>query len=138
MAKKKVFISYDHSEDVLYKRMLEAWDANTNFDFEFDHRSPSVAIDSVDAAVIKAALTKKMKESEYLLVIVGEKVHKSKWVSWEIERAKQSDTKLKLAAVKLDKNNITPSGLLNVGTAWAFSFTKDNIVTALDEATNDY
>ena len=36
MAKTKVFVSYDHSEDALYKRLLQAWDANSNFDFEFD------------------------------------------------------------------------------------------------------
>ena len=67
MARKKVFISYDHSEDVHYKRLLEAWDANTNFEFEFDNRSPGVAIDSNQASVTKAALTKKMKEALYLL-----------------------------------------------------------------------
>lgn len=27
MAKPKVFVSYDHSEDVNYKRLLQAWDA---------------------------------------------------------------------------------------------------------------
>ncbi len=36
MARKKVFISYDHSEDVRYKRLLDAWDANTSFEGE-DH-----------------------------------------------------------------------------------------------------
>ncbi len=42
MAKTKVFVSYDHSEDALYKRLLQAWDANRDFDFEIDiaHRSP--------------------------------------------------------------------------------------------------
>jgi hypothetical protein len=76
----KVFISYDHSEDVHYKRLLEAWDANSGFDFEFDNRSPSTAIDSVAAAVIKAVLTSKMKEATHLLVIVGAKTYMSKWV----------------------------------------------------------
>src|SRR5438067_1895390 len=118
VARKKVFISYDHSEDVHYKRLLDAWDANTNFEFEFDNHSPRVAIDSTEAAVIKAALTRKMKEAEYLLVIVGKKTYTSKWVNWEIKQVKQSDTKLKLAAVKLDRGYISPSGLLGVGTAW--------------------
>lgn len=35
MPKPKVFVSYDHSEDVLYKRLLQAWDANPDFAFEF-------------------------------------------------------------------------------------------------------
>jgi hypothetical protein len=64
MAKKKVFVSYDHSEDLLYKNLLRAWDANENFDFEFDQRSPNEAIDSKDAGPIKTALTKKMLESD--------------------------------------------------------------------------
>ena len=70
MGAKKVFVSYDHSEDVRYKELLRAWDANTDFDFEFDIRSPNVTIDSIEAYVIQT-LTKKMKESEYMFVIIG-------------------------------------------------------------------
>jgi len=101
MAKKKVFVSYDHSEDVHYKRLMQARDANPEFDFEFDSRGPDVAIDSDEASKVKAALTTKMKSAEYLLVIVGKKTYSSKWVTWEISRAKEDDIKLKLAAVKI-------------------------------------
>jgi len=138
MAKTKVFVSYDHSEDANYKRLLQAWDANESFDFEFDSRGPNVAIDSSDAAVIKAALTKKMQTATHLLVLVGEKSSSSSWMAWEISRAKQSDLKLKLAAVKLAKANVTPAGLLNSGTSWATSFERDRIVDALAAATNSY
>lgn len=138
MAKTKVFVSYDHSEDAHYKRLLQAWDANPNFDFEFDSRGPNVAINSNDAGVVKTALTKLMKESTHLLVLVGEKSHKSDWMKWEIERAKQCDVKLKLTAVKLGKTNVTPEGLLNVGTAWATSFERDRIVEALELAKVGY
>lgn len=138
MATKKVFISYDHSEDVHYKRLLQAWDANTNFEFEFDSRGPDVAINSTDAARVQAALTTKMKDADYLLVIVGNKTHTSSWVTWEIDRAKKSDVKLRLAAVKIDRNYTTPGGLLGVGTSWANSFTRDAIIAALDNANNNY
>jgi hypothetical protein len=138
MAKTKVFVSYDHSEDLLYKRLLQAWDANTDFEFEIDSRGPNVPIDSSDAGPVKAALTKMMKSATHLLVLVGEKSNKSKWMHWEIERAKESDVKLKLAAVKLAKENVTPSGLLNVGTSWATSFTRDQIVDALKAAKIGY
>ena len=138
MMKCKVFVSYDHSEDAHYKRLLQAWDANQDFDFEFDSRGPNVAIDSSDATVVKQSLTRMMKSATHLLVLVGDKSHKSKWMTWEIERAKQSDTKLKLGAVKLQKANTTPPGLLNVGTAWATSFERDRIVEALRTATNNY
>ena len=138
MAKTKVFVSYDHSEDAHYKRLLQAWDANSSFDFEFDSRGPNVAINSTDASVVKTALTKLLKESTHLLVLVGEKSSVSSWMNWEIERAKQSDVKLKLAAVKLAKANASPSGLLNAGTAWATSFERDRIVEALKLAVVGY
>jgi hypothetical protein len=124
---KKVFVSYDHSEDVHYKELLRAWDANTAFDFEFDLRSPNVAIDSISASVIQASLTKKMKESEYVLVIIGEKSYSSKWMKWEINRAQQDDTKLKFAAVKIKSGNTLPSGLPNY-TFITIGFTLDGIV----------
>jgi hypothetical protein len=138
MAKPKVFVSYDHSEDVHYKRLLQAWDANPDFDFEFDSRGPDVAIDSTEAGPIKAALTTKMKSATHLLVLVGTKSSNSKWMAWEIDRAKQPDIKLKLTAVKLAKDNTTPVGLLNVGAAWATSFARDRIVEALRIAKNSY
>ncbi|GAB3636714.1 hypothetical protein GCM10027422_23040 [Hymenobacter arcticus] len=139
MAKKKVFVSYDHSEDLRYKDMLRAWDANDNFDFEFDQRSPNVAIDSTEASAIKASLTTKMKQADYLLVIVGAKSSTSKWMNWEISRAKETDTKLKLAAVKIASTNTLPLGLSVLSSAAiATSFEHDKIVAALDKATNSY
>jgi len=138
MAKAKVFVSYDHSEDAHYKRILQAWNANPDFDFDFDSRGPDVAINSTNAAVVKASLTKMMMTATHLLVIVGSKSSTSSWMTWEIDRAKMSDIKLKLAAVKIEKANITPPGLLNVGTAWATSFERDRIVEALKSAKVGY
>lgn len=138
MAKTKVFVSYDHSEDALYKYLLQAWDANEDFDFEFDSRGPNIPIDSNDSSVIKASLTKLLKSATHLLVIVGKESSTSDWMAWEIARAKQDDVKLKLAAVKLNKVNITPAGLLNVGTSWATSFERDRIVDALRDAKAGY
>ena len=138
MAKTKVFVSYDHSEDALYKYLLQAWDANEDFDFEFDSRGPNIPIDSDDSSVIKASLTKLLKSATHLLVIVGKESSTSDWMAWEIARAKQDDVKLKLAAVKLNKVNITPAGLLNVGTSWATSFERDRIVDALRDAKAGY
>ena len=138
MAKTKVFVSYDHSEDAHYKRLLQAWDANPDFDFEFDSRGPNVAIDSDAAAIVKATLARLMKSATHLLVLVGVKSYTSTWMTWEIDRAKQSDIKLRLAAVKLAKANTTPPGLLNVGTAWATSFERDRIVDALNLARANY
>jgi hypothetical protein len=133
---KKVFVSYDHSEDVHYKDLLRAWDANTDFDFEFDLRSPNVAIDSSDASVVQGALTKKMKESDYILVIVGEKSHTSKWMKWEINRAQEGDTKLKFAAVRIGTSNVYPASLPNY-TAITDGFTLKGIEDILNRAKNN-
>lgn len=138
MPKARVFVSYDHSEDARYKRLLQAWNANPDFDFDFDSRGPNVAIDSQDAAVVKQALTRMMKTATHLLVLVGKKSATSKWMRWEIDRAKERDVKLKLAAVKLERANETPPGLLNVGTSWATSFERDRIVEALRNVKNTY
>ncbi len=136
MTDRKVFVSYDHSEDVYYKRLLQAWDANTSFDFEFDSRGPNVPIDSFEASAIKGALTTKMKSADYLLVIVGEKTNSSKWVRWEISRAKEDDIKLKLAAVRIKSYYTLPEGL--AGGSISSSFTLAGIVKALNDATNNY
>ncbi len=132
--KKKVFISYDHSEDLNYKNMLKASDANSNFEFEFDDRSPGTAINSTNAPTIKASLATMIKGATHLLVLVGAKTSTSDWVNWEISRAKEPDANLKLVAVKLDKSNTTPAGLLGAGASWAMSFTQDGIINALDGA----
>ena len=69
---------------------------------------------------------------------MGAKTASSKWVNWEIDRAKQSDIKLKLAAVKIDRGYTTPAGLLEAGTSWAYSFEQDSIIAALNAASNSY
>jgi hypothetical protein len=100
MANHAVFISYDHSEDVHYKRLLEAWDANSNFDFQFENHSVRQPINSIYAPAIKTAITKKMQNASHLLVIVGAKSYTSSWIEWEINKAKELG--LKIAAVKIN------------------------------------
>ena len=59
MAKKKVFISFDYDNDRYYKNLLEAWDANSNFEFKFSDKSAH-EINSENVGRVKAALTKKL------------------------------------------------------------------------------
>ena len=138
MDKSKIFVSYDHSGGPLHKNLLRAWDANPDFDFEFDSRGPNVLINPDNAAVVKANLAKMMKTATHLLVLVGAKTAASTWVNWEIGRAKKDEVRLKLAAVKLSHTNASPVGLLNVGCAWATSFGRDRIIEALDQAKAGY
>lgn len=131
---KKVFVSFDYDKDKNYKLLLQAWDANQNFDFSFSDQSITEPINSEDASRIKAGITSKMNNSTYCLVIVGEHTYKSEWVNWEIENA--SRLGLQIIAVKIDKSYETPLSLYNKNASWAMSFSQQAIVNAIREAEN--
>lgn len=127
---RKVFVSFDYDQDAKYKHMLAAWDANAGFDFSWVDQSVTVPINSTQAGPIRVGITKKMQEADLVLVIVGEHTHRSDWVIWEIAKAKELG--LGLVGVKLAKSNVSPQGLLGSGASWATSFTRDSIVTAIN------
>lgn len=141
MAKKKVFVSFDYDNDKHYKFLLEAWDANPDFDFKFSDLS-SEEINSWDIPTIKGALTTKINAATYTLVIVGKEANKkhsdsaeigyTNWLNFEIAKSKANGNKL--VAVKLSSTNNSPDELLNSGASWAMSFTRDTIIKALDNA----
>jgi len=141
MAKKKVFVSFDYENDRRYKYLLQAWDANPNFDFLFSDVTPS-EIDSCNVGRVKAALTAKINTATYTLVIVGKeanKLHKDhkliglrNWINFEIHQSKLNRNKI--VAVKLDRSYESPEELLGVGASWAYSFTQASILDALSKA----
>jgi len=138
MAKKKVFISFDYDHDRKYKYMLEAWDANSDFDFHINDISPS-EIQSNSVSVVKQVLSRKINEATYTIVLIGEYAnskHKDSaeigyknWQNYEI--AKSKEHKNKLIGVKLDANYVAPEELYNSGATWA-SFNKESILNALN------
>jgi len=138
MAKPKVFAAFDYSEDVPYKHLLQAWGANTDFDFELYSHGHDLRIDSNAVSVAKFALTERMQTAANILVPVGTKSYASQWIDWEVDRAKQSDLPLQLAAVKISEENFAPMGFLDIGAAWACSFTRDLIVEALKDTGGNY
>lgn len=139
MAKKKVCVSFDYTNDKNYRYLLSAWDANTNFDFGFNDFTPN-EINSENYSRVKAVITQRIKESTYLLVLVGKyantehprknEIGDKNWINWEINKAKELGKQL--VAVKLDWNYESPTALLNSGAKWA-NFSKDSIIKALDE-----
>ena len=139
MAKKKVFVSFDYEKDRRYKNLLEAWDANKNFDFSFSDES-SHEVNSNNVSRVKAALTTRINSATYTLVIIGKEANKrhkdhaligyKNWINFETARSK--DNKNKLVAVKIDKEYESPDEILGSGAAWAMSFTEDAIVNALN------
>ena len=39
MSKRKIFVSFDFENDRNYKYLLDAWNENSEFEFEFDDKS---------------------------------------------------------------------------------------------------
>ncbi|MGI6240484.1 MAG: TIR domain-containing protein [Candidatus Omnitrophota bacterium] len=132
MATKKVFVSYDYDNDKHYKNLLLAWDANRDFDFYLNDHSVDVSVDSTDAGAIKRVISSKINESTYFLCLIGKQTSKSRWVTWEINKA--IELKKRIVAVKTESSNEAPSAIIGVGAKWAMSFRFDSIKNAIDEA----
>lgn len=141
MAKKKVFVSFDYTNDKHYKFLLNAWDANKNMDFTFnDCSSDEINTDSVSK--VKENLTKRINNTTYTLVIIGKEANKQhpdykeigykNWINFEVARSKDNNNKL--VAVKIDSSYTSPDEVMNSGAKWAMSFTQDAIIKALNEA----
>lgn len=140
MYKKKVCISFDYEDDRQYKSLLEAWDANTNFEFSFDNLTPT-EINSDDYSRVKAVITQRINSADYLLVVIGKNANKNhprrneigykNWMNWEIAKAKELGKKL--VAVKINSLYQSPDEILSSGAKWSMSFSKDGIINALNQ-----
>ena len=139
--KKKVFVSFDYEKDRLYYYLLKAWDANSNFDFTMVDKTPN-EIQSDSVAVVKRALSRKIDEASYTLVIIGEEANKlhpdhieigyRNWQNYEV--AKSFELGNRLVGVKIDDSNEAPEQLYGKGATWARAFSKDSIIAALNKA----
>jgi|SRR6266853_966040 len=133
-----VFVSFDWDNDRHYKFLLEAWHANPLFSFSFSDGT-SDEINSNDVGRVKAALTVKINQANYTLVIVGKEANKrhrhsaeigfTNWINFEMNRSKAAGNRI--VGVKLDRSYESPTELLGVNAAWAMSFTEESIIAAL-------
>lgn len=141
MNRKKVFVSFDWTNDKHYKFLLQAWDANDQFDFVFDDATPE-EIDSNNVGRIKAALTTRIKSATHTLVIVGKEANKlhwkheligfRNWINFEVYQSWLHDNKIIL--VRISRDYEAPQESLNIGAKWVTGFTESEIVKALNEA----
>lgn len=139
--KPTVFVSFDYDNDKHYKYLLEAWNNNPKFKFVFEDGTPQ-EIDSFNVGRIKAALTSKIKTATHTLVIVGKHANdfhrKSSligyrnWINFEVNKSVELGKRI--AAIKLDRSYTSPDALSGANAAWAYSFTEENILKALEEA----
>lgn len=138
MAKPRIFVSFDYEQDRQYKYLLEAWDANDEFDFVFSDATPR-EINSDNVGRVKAAITAKIKSATHTLVIVGKYANQlhpdheligfRNWINFEVYQSVASGNKI--AAVKIDRNNESPEELQSVDASWAYGFTEENVIDAL-------
>lgn len=141
MARKRICISFDYEHDRNYRYLLNALEQNERNRMDFDDITPS-EIDTDSVARVKQVLTTKIRSATHLLVIVGQHANDRhpdsvaigtrNWQWWEIEQAKAEGKGL--IAVKIERANPTPDPLLNSGASWAYSYTEDAIVAAIDAA----
>lgn len=143
MAKKKVFVSFDYDHDRRYKYLLEAWDANPDFDFVFDDKTPQeINTDNIDR--IKAGLTQKINEATHTLFIVGKYANQQhedheligfeNWMNFEAYQSRQCENKL--AVVRLEKSNEVPEELVGSGYWQITGFTEENVIEVLNKASS--
>ena len=141
MRKKQVFVSFDYDNDRDYKNLLRAWDANPNFDFVFEDKTPG-EIDTNEISRIKGALTTKINEATHTLFIVGKHAnqpHPNKdeigfvnWVNFEANKSIESGNKL--AVVKIESSNSVPNELVGSGYKFLSGFTETNVINVLNAA----
>ena len=138
---KQVFVSFDYENDRHYKFLLEAWDANKQFDFVFADRT-SQEINSNDIGRVKAALAVKISKATHALVIIGKEANKlhtdwrlighKNWINFEIAKSKQLGKKI--VAVKIDRSYESPEELTGAGATWAMCFGDTQVTQALNNA----
>jgi hypothetical protein len=139
MEKKKVFVSFDYENDRRYKYLLEAWDKNPQFEFNFSDLS-SAEINSWNIPTVKSVLSRKINEASYTLVIIGAEANKKhkdsvligyrNWQNFEVAKSKEWGNKL--VGIKINSLYPAPEELLNSGAKWALTFTQEAILKALN------
>ena len=140
-AKPKVFVSFDYENDGHYKLLLEAWNANTKFQFTFQDKTPQ-EIQSESVARVKAVLTTKVQQASHVLIIVGKYANQRhrdaqeigclNWIHFECQQAMLY--KKKLVAVILETGNQVPSNVNGTPGIEVYGFKQADIISALNRA----
>ncbi len=137
----RIFISFKYETDYLFRNLLKAWNYHPNIDISFDDVTPR-EINSEEIGRVKAVLTQKVKDSDAVLVLIGEmsdtfhrdykQIGYKNWQYFEI--AKAIEYHKKIIVVKRDKTFDTPKILYNQGATWVYSFNKDKILDAINNS----
>ncbi len=129
--KDKIFISYYYRDDRHLKRLLNAWSKNKEFPYEFDDVSADVSLQTTTDEELEAQLTARIEKADVVLVLIGRKTHKRKWVAYEIAEAVRLSKFI--VAVKQKRNHVSPKELRGVGAKWVYAFKAEPIADAIKE-----
>lgn len=85
----KIFISHCWNYDDVLQHLKDLLDNRGYFFAEYTHVEKSEPINSANDSVIKANITKKLKDSDIVLAIAGVYASHSDWMPWEMDKAKE-------------------------------------------------
>lgn len=83
-----LFISHSWDHDDTLQSLKNLLNGREYFNAEYTQIEKDCPINSENAAVVKANITKKLKESDVLLAIAGVFASHSDWMQWEMDKAK--------------------------------------------------
>lgn len=90
MAKEyKLFISHSWDHDDVLQDLKNLIDSRGYFPATYTQIEKDYPIDSENAGVIKANITKRLQESDVVLAIAGVYASYSEWMQWEMDKAKE-------------------------------------------------
>lgn len=136
--KPKVFVSFDYENDRRYKLLLEAWSANSRFQFVFQDKTPTeIMTDSV--ARVKGVLSTKVQDATHVLVLCGKYVNQrhrdaaeigcTNWINFECQQAIKYNKKI--VAVSLQQPAYLPNTVPKARAIGVSSFNERDIIAAL-------
>lgn len=129
----RVFVSFS-STDIHYYRLLTAWKAKQDDDFNFIDCQLHSAINSDNETYIKRLCRERINMAGTLILLIGKDTKsKHKYVKWEIEVALEKECRI--ICINLNKNraidDLCPSILKDKG-AMFIPYNKSIIQYALD------
>lgn len=127
---KTIFISYYH-EDKKYKDLLVAWARNSSLPVNFVDHSTDLSVCSRDIAVVRRAVSAKIRGADCFLCLVGENTHTSDWVNWEVDKAFERNRSI--IAVKISRSYKSPLSLLRRNARWVYTFRVKQISQAMQD-----
>ena len=90
----KLFISHRQEYDNLLQNLKNLLNERGYFSAEYYQIEKDCPINSEIAAVIKANITKRLKESDVVLAIAGVSASYSEWMQWEMDKALELGLKI--------------------------------------------